>query len=103
MLGQYISPGIVISTNAPPCVEITILKSTTINAYLVCFVNYQRELPNIPVRDLITRIKLPFRNHLVSIRRVSDGATVVIEEDTDEITIEVQCLDTLEMFALEYR
>jgi hypothetical protein len=103
LMEQYFSPGIVISTNAPPCVEITILKSTIKNVYLLCFVNYQRELPNIMVRDLSTRIKLPLRYQLVSIRRVSDGAKVDIEKESDEITIEVPCLNTIEMFALEYR
>ena len=102
LLDQYISPGNIISTNVPPCVEITILKSSIKNVYLVCFVNYQRELPNIPVRDLTTRIKFPFRSQLASIWRVSDNTTVVIEKDDDEITLEVPYLDTLEMFALEY-
>jgi beta-galactosidase GanA len=103
LLEQYISPAIVTSTNAPPCVEITLLKSTIKNVYLVCFVNYQRELPNIIVRDLVTRIKLPLRNQLVSIRRVSDGVKVEINKESDDITIEVPSLNIIEMFAFEYR
>jgi hypothetical protein len=103
LLEQYISPGIVMFTNAPACVEITILKSTVKNVYLVCFVNYQRELPNIVVRDLTTRIKLPLKSQLVSIWRVSDGAKVVNEKESDDLTIEIPCLNTIEMFALEYR
>jgi len=103
LLDQYISPEIILSTNAPSSVEITILKSTIKNGYLVCFINYQRELPNIPVRDLTTRVKLPITRHLASIQRVSDGTTFVYENEVDEIKIEVPILDTLEMFAFESR
>ena len=103
LFDRYISPGIIISTNAPSSVEITILKSTIKKTYLVCFVNYQREVPNIPVQALTTRIKLPLKSELVSIQRVSDGATLCKDNKDDEITIELPYLDTLEMFVLEYR
>jgi hypothetical protein len=103
LFDQYLSSGIIISTNAPSCVEITILKSTIKNVYLVCLVNYQRELPNIPVRDLTIRLKLPSNHQLASIQRVSDSAMVGIEKDADEIMVEIPCLDTLQMYAIEYR
>jgi hypothetical protein len=102
LLGRYLTPGAVMSTNAPPCVEITILKSMTNNAYLVCFTNYQRELPNVPVRELSTRIRLPYQMQPVSVQRVSDGKQLSISEKGDAITFEIPCLDTIEMFVIEY-
>jgi len=99
LLDQYLSPCAVKTTNAPPCVEITILKSTTKKAYIICFVNYQRELPNIPIRDLYTRVELPTNTQLVSIRRISDGVKIV-HGNNDDINLQIPILDTLEMFTL---
>jgi hypothetical protein len=42
---KYTKSDLIVNSNAPACVEITILKSTTKDAYLICFVNYQAELP----------------------------------------------------------
>jgi hypothetical protein len=102
LLDRYLIPGAVISTNAPPCVEITILKSTTKNAYLVGFVNYQRESPNVPVRDLSAQIRLPRQIQPISIQHVSDSKQLAIHQTGDEINIKIPSLDIIEMIIIEY-
>jgi len=102
LLDQYTSREILISTNAPPCVEITILNATTKKAYLVCFVNYQRELPNVPVRDLSAHINLPSTIKPKRIYHVSDGQTINNYVEGKGIIIKMPYLDTLEMIAIEY-
>ncbi len=47
------------SQNLPKSAEIMILKSTTGNALILTIVNYQDELPNIPLRDLKLSVRLP--------------------------------------------
>ncbi len=101
LLERTLSPGYVVSTNAPTCVEITVLQSTVKVGYLVCFVNYQRELPNIPIHGLKTRIKLPLLKSQMQVRRVSDDVLVEVGKVGDDILLEMPNLDTIEMYVIE--
>ncbi|HET6487516.1 MAG TPA: hypothetical protein VFH83_13905, partial [Spirochaetia bacterium] len=89
-------------TNAPAAVEITVLRSTTRNAYLVGFVNYQRELPNIPVRDLYAVLKLPGVGLPGPCTRVSDGARLITGPSWDTLRVEVPVLETIEMIEVGF-
>lgn len=102
LFDKFIPRDLLVWTNAPACVEITFLKSMTKKAYLVCFVNYQRELPNVPVRNLVTKINLPEMCELKLIKRVSDGQVLGESIYDNLITIQLPYLETLEMVALEY-
>ena len=97
ILRRYAACELIVSCNAPSCVEITILRATTNNSYLLCFVNYQDELPNIPVHDLKTTIRLPEGLVPTSCRTVSDNKTIDCEINTSELTVELPKLDTIEM------
>ena len=59
LLQEYTPAPLVVRTNAPAAVEITLLRSTTASAWLVGLVNYQKELPNIPVQNLQVSLRLP--------------------------------------------
>ena len=98
---EYASSDLVISTNAPRCVEITILKSTIKDTMLICFVNYQQELPNVPVCDLKTEIKLPDGKIPKSCRRVSDNKGLGCKVDNGIVTIELAKLETVEMIEVQ--
>jgi hypothetical protein len=91
---------LIVDTNAPECVEITLLKSSTENAYLAGFVNYQKELPNVPVRDIYAKIRLPNGAIPKSCTRVSDKRKVDLKIEKDTFRIEVPFLETLEMFEI---
>jgi hypothetical protein len=86
-----------VSCSAPSCVELTVLKATTANSYLLCFVNYQDELPNIPVRDLTATVKLPGAIVPTSCRTVSNGQAIDCQLKDGRLTVELPALDTLEM------
>jgi hypothetical protein len=51
-----------VTTNAPACVEITILKSTRSGKWIIALVNQQDELPSLPIHDIEFSITLPGGN-----------------------------------------
>lgn len=91
---------IVRSTNAPHSVEITLLRSTTTSSYLLCLVNYQDELPNIPVHDLEVTLALPGNALPASCRRISDGRTIEFALQGEQTTLKLSRLTTLEMIEI---
>jgi hypothetical protein len=99
---EYSPSSIVVGTNAPECVEITLLRSTTENAYIAGFVNYQKELPNVPVRDVHALIRLPGGVTPKSCASVSDGRKIDVKIEKGALRIEVPCLDTIEMIEIFY-
>jgi len=94
---EHTPSGIIISTNAPPCVEITVLESTLNNTRLVCFVNYQADLPNVPVHHLQVALRLPDMPENVRCRRVSDGVSMECMCERGVLKFAVPKIETLEM------
>jgi len=70
-------------------------------AALLGFVNYQKELPNVPVRDITVTLRLPGVSTPTACRRVSDGTPVEAKISAGALVLEVACLDTLEMIEVE--
>lgn len=106
MFGQWLfrtfSPStVILDTNAPPCVEITVNRSTVEDAWLIGFVNYQKELPNVPVHDLSVTLRLPGAE-LVRCIRVSDGSPMQPLTDENGITLRIPRLETIEMVELKH-
>ena len=99
---EYSPSAFVLATNAPACVEITVNRSTTANAYLVGLVNYQKELPNVPVRDLTVTLRLPGVSQPTACTRVSDGTRMKVKSQGDALVLEVPFLDTLEMLEIVF-
>ena len=100
LFGEYSPSALVVETNAPECVEITLLKSTTKNAYVASFVNYQNELPNVPVRELYATIRLPDGVTHRSCMRVSDNKKIAVKIEQGALRLEVPCLETIEMMEI---
>lgn len=99
---EHAPSALVLATNAPACVEITVLRSTTQKAYIVGFVNYQKELPNVPVHDLQATIRLPDGAIPTSCIRVSDNQAVAVKIAEKAICLDMPLLETIEMFELNY-
>ena len=97
---EYAASGLILESNAPACVEITIMKSTREKSYLISFVNYQEELPNIPVCNLETTVRLPNGFIPQKIRRVENGQPGDFEVKDGAVTFQVPRLGTIEMFEL---
>jgi hypothetical protein len=97
---EFSPSSLIVETNVPECVEITLLKSSTGNAYLAGFVNYQKELPNVPVRDIYAKIRLPDGAVPKKCIRVSDMKKIDFKVDGGTLRIEVPLLETIEMFEI---
>ncbi len=83
-------------TNAPACVEITLLRSTTAGAYLVGLVNYQKELPNVPVHGLQVTLRLP-GNAPGACMAASTGQALPFTFTEGTLHFEVPRLETIEL------
>ena len=93
---------IVLQTNAPKSVEITLLRSTTRpSTFLLCLANVQDELPNIPISSLSVTIRLPGAARPTACHAVSDGRTLVPTISGQDLTLEVPRLETIEMIEID--
>lgn len=99
LLQGYTPAGLVAGTNAPAAVELTILRSTTADAYLVGLVNYQKELPNVPVSGL--KVSLRLADHAPrSCTLVSNGQPLPFSFADGLLHFEIPSLETIEMVAV---
>jgi hypothetical protein len=99
LLEQYAPQTLVTGTNAPVSVEITLLRSTTANAYLLGMVNYQKELPNIPACSVWAEVRLPGTTPKAC-RRVADGQPLPFRFADGVLNIEIPELETIEMIEI---
>jgi hypothetical protein len=98
---RWARSSIIHATNAPRAVEMTLLRGTTKHAYLLCLVNFQDELPNIPVNDIEVTMSLPGKGVVRACRSVGTNEPVAFQRDGDRIMLRVPQLRTLEMIELE--
>jgi hypothetical protein len=77
------------------------LCGVTKDAWLLCFVNYQSELPNVSVHDLTITFRLPGGAVPKVCRTVSDGKAVEFALRDGAATICLARLDTVEMIEIE--
>jgi hypothetical protein len=96
LLQEYTPPALVRATNAPVCVEITVLRGMDTGATLVAMVNYQKELPNVPV--LGVKVKLEWTDQEPKrCVAVSTGAALAFTCAQGALSFEVPLLETIEM------
>lgn len=100
LLNEYAKSQIILKTNAPGCVEITLLKSTTQNAFLLCFVNYQNEMPNIPVQNINVKIQLPNNVNFSFCTAISDRDDCKSSFSNNALLLEIPLLETVEIFEI---
>lgn len=98
---KYAASALLIDTNSPPCVEITILRSTQQNVLLVCFVNDQQEFPDVPIYNLNVTIRLPDGIVAGSCRTLSDNQRLDLLHEDCGITINLPCLKTIEVVEIQ--
>jgi hypothetical protein len=97
LLREYAAPGWIVDTNAPAAVELTQLRSTRGESRLLGLVNYQKELPNVPVFDLV--VVLNDADEPRSVRAVSGGG-VDWGYTPGRLEIRVPLLETVEMIEI---
>ena len=88
----------VLESNAPKPVQINVFERDN-GQYLVNVLNFQEELPAIPVYDL--RIKLHLASKIQKAYYAADGATCSFEQLDDGVLLNMRRLDVFEMVVLE--
>ena len=96
LLKRYLPQFVVSSENLPGSAEITRMKSCDGKTVLAGVVNYQEELPNIPLYN----VKITFALDYVpsSVKRASDGKACRFSVCGDDTVIEIDRLDDGEIF-----
>lgn len=86
--------------DAPAVVEMTVFHQPERHRYLVSLVNFQKDLPNIPIES----IKIHARLDGVRVRRVArlpENAPIDSKQESGVLSFSAGRLETLAMFALE--
>jgi len=92
-------PRLVETDNLPGSTEVTLLRSQDGARHLLCLVNYQDELPVIPLHDIRLKLHLDFMPK--AIRRVSTGETVPFAYEQGTTSFDIDKLDEGEFFEIE--
>jgi hypothetical protein len=88
-------------TNAPKAVEITVFLQKQNKRYIINVLNYQKELPNIPVYDMNISLYMDLKKP-IKIRDVNDGCDIGFITDDGYVEFKVPKLDTFHMLVLDY-
>ncbi len=88
-------------SNAPKSVEITLLRQCEHNRFILNLLNFQKELPNIPVDGIQVRVRLSGKR-LRRLYMAPEELDVPYEWDNDEVLIHAPRLDVFQMYVLEY-
>jgi hypothetical protein len=90
--------GFSFEADAPPAVELTLFHQPEKHRYRLSLVNFQKDLPNIPVRQIPVRLRLPEKVHQVV--HLPDSQVVPHADDGAGVRFVVPRLETLAMFAV---
>ncbi len=92
-----------VQTNAPKVVEITTFEQPEHKRLIVSLVNFPRELPPVPVRDIVVTLHLPAGTAARRVTAVPSGKRLPLASGTDSVTFTVGLLETFAMAAVELR
>jgi hypothetical protein len=84
--------------DAPAAVELTLFHQPDRHRYRLSLVNFQKDLPNIPVTDIAVRLRLPER--VLEVAGISDGRKIAHKEADGVVRFTVPRLETLAVFAV---
>lgn len=102
LLGYLKSVPFTFESDAPKPVEITLFEQQEKNRYLVHMVNFQEELPNIPVEGITVRMNLPGKKP-AGLKVLNTGKTIDYREKQETVEFTAPRLETYLLLALEYR
>jgi len=88
------------AVEAPACVEATLFHQPDRQRYVFCLVNFQNEMPNIPIDGIAASLHLP--QALIAVKRLPDGHTLETQTIDRRLTFTAPRLETLLMFAVDY-
>lgn len=97
LFAEYIPATVLESKNLPGCVELTILESTKTDAKLICLVNFQDELPNIPLHDVEVKLRFPNSDRIAGIKSVEDGNSISYTVESGAVAFKIGLLKDIAM------
>ena len=100
LLAEYLPEFVVYEENLPGSAEVTKLKSADGKTILTGIVNYQDELPNLPLYGVKITLKLDEGFVPASVRRASDGKECSFSTDGSLLTLEIDRLGDGEIFEI---
>jgi Hypothetical glycosyl hydrolase 6/Beta-galactosidase trimerisation domain len=84
--------------DAPASVELTLFYQPERHRYRLTLVNFEKELPNIPVTDVAVRLRL--KEQVAGITELPTNRKVAYQESQGVVRFTVSRLETLAMFAV---
>ncbi|MFO0892348.1 MAG: alpha-amylase family protein [Isosphaeraceae bacterium] len=90
--------GFTFEADAPSAVELTLFHQPERHRYRLSLVNFQKDLPNIPIERIPVRLRLPQKVHRVV--SLPDGRAIPFTGDGRLIRFDVPRLETLAMFGV---
>ena len=102
LVRSMLGGGLTFETNAPRPVELTVYDDPEAKRLLVCALNFQRELPNIPVHDLNVSVNL--RGKAVkSVSLLPGNGRMEYVERQGFVEFKIERLETFAMVGVEYK
>ena len=99
-LVRRLQPEFAFEADAPAAVELTLFAQKDRKRHVLCLVNFQSQMPNLPVDGIEVRLRLPRR--VRSIRQLPDGQPIKFRQQKGVLTFTAPRLRTLAMFALNH-
>ncbi|MBM3999279.1 MAG: hypothetical protein FJ297_07030 [Planctomycetes bacterium] len=90
-----------VEISAPSCVEGTLFHQPDRKRYVLSLVNFQKDLPNIPIDGIEARVRLG--ETITAVTSIPDGRILRMARKSDETVFGLPRLGTLAVYALEYR
>lgn len=100
LFAEFAPEFVTASEHLPGSTELTLLKSSKENAYLLGIVNYQEELPNIPLHEVSISIRLPEGFIPEQLVRASDGTDLEFTFRNGILSIQLHTLQNAEILEL---
>ena len=89
------------AADAPASVEVTLFQQADQNRLIINLLNFQKDLPNIPVDGIKVRVRVPGMTP-GELALLPEGSEVIYSYWTDVVEFESPRLETFCMFSLEY-
>ena len=81
--------------DAPGCVEVTLFRQPDRHRHVLSLLNFQRELPNLPIAGI--RVKLKLDDPIAAIKEIPSGRVIKHTQAEGAIELETPRLQTLMM------
>ncbi len=97
---RRLQPTFSFEATAPACVELTLFHQPDRRRHLLSLVNFQHDLPNLPVDNIEVRLRLPQR--IRNVRQLPTGSTLRHHASSGTVRFTLPRLHTLAAIALNH-